>query len=91
MQEAADVADQCTKIDGTVAAGWKLLGDIEVHLFCAGKITAYNPTHPIMPITEFRIGVKPIMSTLSFMPSVSHAFIESIEHVSFDDYKDSPA
>ncbi|KAG0566179.1 hypothetical protein KC19_7G044100 [Ceratodon purpureus] len=30
LQEAADVAHQCTANNGTVAAAWKLLGDIEV-------------------------------------------------------------
>lgn len=30
LQEAADAAHQCTSSNGTVAAAWKLLGDIEV-------------------------------------------------------------
>lgn len=45
LQEAADVAHQCTANNGTVAASWKLLGDIEVcinplQFNTAGIITA---------------------------------------------------
>lgn len=34
LQEAAEVAECCTRAYGTVAACWKLLGDIEVYWTC---------------------------------------------------------
>lgn len=79
LQEAADVAEQCTKTDGTVAAGWKLLGDIEVPKFCAGKLLPVVPYMFIRrnyTLTGSRVGVKSIMITIPFMASVSHAYIE---------------
>lgn len=79
LQEAADVAQQCTANDGTVAAGWKLLGDIEVYITYSGSkhcrnyriLTSVATTNRTESRT--RVMVEPVRIIHYFMPSVFHA------------------